>query len=101
MHIYCNELPTSDESKICAFVNGKCIENYGNCEDYKGKDKNVCESIYPYEEYSKKCVLEGDKCIEKEKTSCSDYKSGEDEEYCQSIKLADQKKQVFILMGIA
>ncbi len=75
---YWEDLSPSDKSKRCAFVKNKCIEQYYNCIDYKGKDKGECELIIPYEDFYKKCVLEGDVCVQKEKTSCSEYKQGED-----------------------
>ena len=96
---YCEDLSPSDKSKRCAFVKNKCIEQYYFCNDYKGKDKETCESIIPYEDFSKKCVLEGDNCVQKEKTSCSDYKPGEDNESCESIKLNDEKKTCVMLNG--
>ena len=88
----CESLSASDESKICALVNNKCIEQFADCEDYEGKDKDICESILPSPEEGMKCVLEGDKCISKKKTSCSDYILGLDREYCSYIVLEDSAK---------
>ena len=77
----CEQLYPLNSSKICALVNNKCIEQFAECEDYNGKEKNICESIEP-SNIKNKCVLLGDKCTSKKKASCSDYKSGSNEELC-------------------
>ena len=90
-------MKTSDNSKRCVLVDNKCIEQYKQCENYEGNNREICESIKPYSEYMKstdyssKCVLEEGKCIKKEKNSCSDYKPG-DEYSCIGIQLQDQLK---------
>ena len=43
----CEQLYPLNSSKICALVDNKCIEQFAECEDYNGKDKNICESIEP------------------------------------------------------
>ena len=87
----CEQLIPSDISKRCALVNNKCIDQFIQCEDYNGNNKEICESIVPEDE-SYKCVFEGGTCIEKEKTSCSDYKAGSNEDFCIYIHLEDPKK---------
>ena len=61
----CGWLIPTDNSKRCALVNNRCIEQYQKCEDYNGNDKKICESIVPgevdddyfYEEVNTKCVF--------------------------------------------
>lgn len=95
---FCEGLQASDESKRCALVNYKCIEQYKQCKDYNGNNKEICESIEPYDEEREssdtlnKCVLEEGKCIQKEKNSCSDYKPGGSEVSCIEIHLQDPVK---------
>ena len=89
---------STDESKRCAWINNKCIEQYKRCEDYKGNSQEECELIEPFNEedesveYNNKCIFEGGKCIKKEKTSCKDYKSGTNEKNCDGIVLKDPLK---------
>ena len=100
---YCHWLFSSDETKRCAYINNKCIEHYKNCKDYTGNDSKECESIEPFDEtnyepyFNKKCVFEEGKCIIKEKTSCSEYKSGYDKEACSMIQLKDENKICVLL----
>lgn len=94
---FCEGLKTSDNSKRCALVGSKCKEQYKQCEYYEGNNKEICESIEPYDEYeessdySSKCVLEEGKCIKKKKDSCSEYKPG-DEYSCEGIQLKNSLK---------
>ena len=39
-------LISSDKDKKCFMINGRCTENYINCESYKGN--NI---LYPFEAY--------------------------------------------------
>ena len=101
---YCHRLVSSDETKRCAYINNKCIEHYKNCKDYTGNDSKECESIEPFDEtneepyFNKKCVFEEGKCIRKEKTSCSEYKPGyNDEDACSMIQLKDENKVCVLL----
>ena len=90
---YCQRIPLSDDGKGCEFVNGQCKEVIQACDSYQGKDQKECESIIPKDNYYEyKCVFKGEKCQEEKKSSCSDYKKGEDSYYCTGIELSDYTK---------
>ena len=91
---------TQENDKTCSIVNGKCIEtltlNY--CSDYKGTNKEECESIQPHYndgsrnnlvDPSSKCVFATEGCI-KESKKCGDAKT---ELECTYIIPSDNKKQ--------
>ena len=81
----------------CAFENKKCIEklkpivydnNYKYCSDYRGTDRNLCESILPHVinseseiDYSSKCVF-GNAGCERVSKICEEEK---DERLCSYI----------------
>ena len=96
----CTSLSPKDKSKICSIVNDSCIEQYKYCEDYLGKDKEICESIEPYDknedrlDYSSKCVIKENKCVKEIKT-CRDYNQEKDKTYCTLIQLEDDSKKCF------
>lgn len=73
--------PLDDDYK-CVFKDNKCVEQsvYTSCSAYRGKDKNICESIIPLrgnsetDTYSIKCLLQNGVCSRVEKP-CSDGKN--------------------------
>ena len=79
----CKDLKTFEECQFfeisltqnCAFINGKCIEQYKTCENYNNNGneikENECNSIILEDETSK-CVFDQGKC-EKKKKMCSDF----------------------------
>lgn len=107
----CHKLsPEKDKNKACGFLDNKCTEHYINCEDYEGENKNECEAIIPmyqsgsgensgYEfDLGKKCVYNAnEKKCKKETRRCSDYKKGQDEDYCEDAK--DNNDQYCTLYG--
>ena len=78
----------------CGIVDGKCAEIktyiYKYCNRYTGKDKekNICESIQPVYDFSKKCYLTEYYCDEKAK-ECSDANS---EIECLNIYPSNENK---------
>lgn len=95
----CQNAPVSDSSKKCVYSNGKCVEKYVKCEDYKENvNQNICELIEPqiegiYGNYIlNKCKYNNGKC-EKEIRKCNDYKSEEDPYICSLLKANDPSKQ--------
>ena len=101
--------PSDQNTKVCAFIGGKCIEQYKYCSDYKGIYEGECKSIIPYDPetnkidpYSK-CVLQyisyisGQKCIKKRKT-CIDYYGynsyeSYDPSFCSKLYAEDENKK--------
>ena len=68
---FCENIKLKDTSKYCKKVGNECKEAYVNCEAYKGKDKETCESITLENSYST-CILTKDSnCVEKT-ISCSE-----------------------------
>ena len=88
----CQKLsPVKDDNKACIYFNGKCEEHYRKCEDYKGTNQKECEDIIPiYEDdfdFAKKCVFNhGTNKCEKKTRLCSDYKKGQDSNFCTKAK---------------
>jgi len=77
----CEEIILADSTKKCTYIEevDKCVETdlYSTCEDYKGTDKYICESIRSPTTNSK-CVLEKDrKCIERT-FNCTEASNEED-----------------------
>ena len=88
----CEFLSPTNIDKKCSLVNGNCIEQYRNCEDYKDDvQSNICESIIPYSEKDK-CVFEDGNCVTKERV-CSDFKSGESSYTCEKLSSSDPSKK--------
>ena len=98
--VECSTYKASSDDKTCNIVNGKCIEtltlNY--CSDYKGTNKEECESIQPHYndginnalvDSSSKCVFATEGCI-KESKKCGEAKT---ELECIYIIPSDNKKQ--------
>ena len=69
---YCDENVLDDSTKHCILNNTKCIEQYKDCSSYKGSNKEECESIFPENHYSFKCVFKDNKC-QKVQMECSDF----------------------------
>ena len=77
----CEKIILADSTKKCTYIEevDKCVETdlYSTCEDYKGTDKYICESIRSPTTNSK-CVLEKDrKCIERT-FNCTEASNEED-----------------------
>ena len=93
----CENIITSEGLK-CELVNNECKPSYSDCSDYKGQDKNTCESI-ELEDFFKYCLYtEGKGCEEKDKTglTCNSY-TGHNSYYCEKIELEDEKRIVFFM----
>ena len=94
--INCQYLKPKDTNKKCLYdlETEKCYEGYGDCTDYKGDDKSTCQSYKHINADNKvnhlyKCDLNEQKqCISFPK-ECSDFKTGEDEDYCESFTTKD------------
>ena len=79
-----------NDGNSCKLYGNKCLKRYDDCEDYKEKDKEICENIEPDEsDYSKRCVFKDDKCVSEE-IKCSDITSRSD---CNDIILKDSNKR--------
>ena len=68
-----------NNAKRCFYYNNNCIEEYKSCNDYKGNDKNICESILIFDynnkiDVTKKCVYKDNQCI-KESKLCSEFQN--------------------------
>ena len=89
---FCNNIYLSD-GVACHFVDNECKSYYEECSDYRGSDKNICESI-ELENPFRTCTYTTNGCEEKQKPgiTCDSYKSGEDADYCYSIELSNSKK---------
>ena len=85
---YCTALKSSDKQKKCFYLEGKCMEYYEKCESYTGKDKAVCESIKPLNDFhigydrKKNCTYDSkaNKCQTKD-IMCEDYIIKNETEY--------------------
>lgn len=93
--------------KKCIMVNDKCTEQYLYCSDYVGNNKEICESILPYDEsgsdvlYAYKCVLDTKEgCIRKSK-DCSEAKTkNECDVIFNSLRDEDDKKHCLFYNNI-
>ena len=98
-----------DFSKKCVYENGKCYEttrtssDYTYCSNYKGTDKNFCESIQPRDtyynshiDYTSKCVY-GDYGCERVSKTCSDAKNYKE---CSSSKPSNENKKCVFLNNV-
>ena len=83
---FCNDITLEDHNKRCIKNSyNECEETYVSCDAYKGKDKEICESIIL--ESGKKCYLARDsKCI----LPCTEANSLEE---CKIAKPIDDKKE--------
>lgn len=90
----------SDTTKVCAFENNKCVEKskFKFCSEYRGTDKNICESIQPYIydesaiDFSSKCEY-GNYGCQKVKKKCEEAKN---ENECSSIIPTDNTNKICI-----
>ena len=83
-----------NNGKGCRYSEGKCYDDYFNCEEYTGEDKNICEAINPQNQ-TQKCVFneeEGCKAISDIKKTCEIS----DLYYCSDIILEDTDTHCFI-----
>ena len=46
-YLACYNVPLSKEGKHCSYLNGNCIEQVDQCEDYKGSNADECKAIIP------------------------------------------------------
>ena len=71
----CEKIIPDDDTKLCYFreEENKCEERdlFTNCEDYKGDDKNICESIIS-KTTNMRCVLEKDSTCKERTFHCTD-----------------------------
>lgn len=89
----CSFHRASDSRKKCIIENRKCIEKlmpetYYHCSDYRGTDKEFCESIQPYDymnpsnpDHASRCVYGNNGC-ENLLLNCGDLKT---ESECDEI----------------
>ena len=101
LEMYCTNIKPQNENKYCAFTNKGCEEHYTECEKYEGNNKDECESIIVKNNiitnpHITKCVYENEQCISKNKI-CSDYKSGQDPDFCENIELSDNEKHCALI----
>ena len=96
---YCYEIELENGKKYCGFYDNKCTEYFKKCSDYDGTNEKECNSNIPENYYEYKCVYKDGKCTEQKKSSCSDYKEGEDEDYCEDITLSDENKGCKLVDG--
>ena len=84
----CFHYELGKENMKCSFVNNKCVEQPIDCSNYKGNNKDECESIvissYGGSIIDYKCSFT-DKGCEQVPISCSDYKPGQSI-HCEEIK---------------
>ena len=95
-------------SKICVLYNNKCVETFKACEDYKGNNHNICESIisisykdeFYFIRYSEKCIYEDNICKTKLK-NCDEFifmkelSLKENEEIYEDLNTTDKNKKCF------
>lgn len=87
--------PLDDTNYECAFIDNKCVEQpiqtNTYCSDYRGTNKEICESITLADStsYSVKCIFKDNICMKYE-TQCSDATS---EKECYSIILKNNNKK--------
>ena len=101
----CSSYQASSPDKVCGIVNGKCTEksiiNY--CSDYRGNNKEECESIQPHYDFgtpsrsnvdpSAKCVYTTEGCIKQNK-KCTEATT---ELECPNIIPSDTDKQCIFI----
>ena len=99
-----------DDDHICFYENNQCKEVYKSCSNYNketNKNEQGCKAVkdfyifgysgynYGYIDYNYKCVYEDSTCKKQKLTSCEDYETGQDEQYCTSIYLNSYKSCTF------
>ena len=71
----CERIIPEDSTKLCYFneEGNQCEERdiFTNCEDYKGNDKSICESIISKATNSR-CILEKDSTCKERTFNCTD-----------------------------
>ena len=94
----CKKYTASVNTRTCILENHKCVEKsiFNYCSDYRGTNKEECESIKPYYtegvvglDPSSKCVYTNEGCIKKSK-ECRESTS---ESECPTIIPTDENKQ--------
>ncbi len=77
----CESVILGDSNKKCIYINeiDKCIETelFSTCEEYKGTDKYICESIINPTNHTK-CYLEKDRTCKERMFNCTDATTEED-----------------------
>ena len=69
---------SNPDKKICDYHNGRCIENYKYCSDYRGTDRTICSQIKPYNkegteiDITSKCTYEDYIGCQRVPKDCSD-----------------------------
>ena len=78
--------------KGCTLKENKCVEYYKDCPEEK-IDEKTCNSIIPYNLYSK-CILNENKICISVKKKCSEYR-GNSKSDCIQCEPVDNKKRCF------
>lgn len=77
----CESVILDDPNKKCIYINetDKCIETefFSTCEEYKGLDKYICESIINPTNHTK-CYLEKDRTCKERMFNCTEVTTEED-----------------------
>ena len=77
----CESISLADSSKKCIYINeiDKCMQTdiFSTCEEYKGIDKYICESIITPTNHSK-CYLEKDRTCKERMFNCTEVHNEED-----------------------
>ena len=96
---YCTNIYLTDSTLKCAYINNKCIEQYKQCSDYNGNEKNICESIVVQNNPYRKCILLHDQYCQENDRECSEY-TGNSEFVCNYyFKSLDPNKGCALIGG--
>lgn len=86
----CKNVNLGSSGKSCVYLNDECKEQIAECNLYQGSNASECEAIIPQSNsYGTRCVFTNQECQPKEITSCSEYKSGLPEEFCNRISISE------------
>lgn len=87
---------TKDTNKKCLYdtVKKKCYEGYGDCTNYSGSEKSICQKYKQINsdnivDHLVKCDFNAQNKCESFPKGCSDFITGEDENYCNSFTTED------------
>ena len=91
---FCTSIIFDNLNNHCQFSGTKCIEKYNRCEDYKGTNKKICETIVlPHTT----CILRKDQKCEESKLKCSE--AGSSEAMCKFAKASSDDKECIFYEG--
>jgi len=92
----CEGIILSDSNKKCVYIpkEDKCEERpiYESCEQYTGKDKDICEKILSPTTHSF-CILDKDSKCKERPTLCSEISDGNIEDCIYYAKASDSNKR--------